>query len=210
MISRGGKSKDKSKEAARRHPRHSGKNKVRCLLGDVLDLSAGGMRIACSGKPPLKAGSAAKVDLRTNEGQESVNVRCCWVRKTGLFKGYQIGLKFIGITEEQSGRIGKIAQYGFLPEADPQAQAQSGSDDSEEESAGISITAELDLGPYYQALELEDGAEADEIRDAYRRLVRTCHPDVNDAPEAEQQFLELQEAYDILRKRANAGKNKAA
>ncbi|MEM9168648.1 MAG: PilZ domain-containing protein, partial [Pseudomonadota bacterium] len=75
MLNRGGK-KSSGKSAAqgspRRHPRHNAKGKVRCQLGDVLDLSAGGMRVACDGKPALKAGSAAKVNLNTNAGREAV------------------------------------------------------------------------------------------------------------------------------------------
>lgn len=188
-------------DAPRRHERHSAKGKVKCTLGDVLDLSAGGMRVACTGKPALKEGNAASIKLRTSAGLEPVNARCCWVRRAGLFKGFQIGLKFIGITEEQAQRIGKIAKYGFLPEDEkPEApKTKSKTDEGDTEEPEAKVTAELDLAPYFAVLEIEEGSTSAQIRDAHRKLVRTCHPDVCDKPESHQRFVELQHAYDMLR-----------
>jgi len=60
---------------------------------------------------------------------------------------------------------------------------------------------------YYQVLGVARNASADEIRKAHRRLVRQYHPDANKGnPKAEEQFKEVQEAYDVLsdpQKRAN-------
>ncbi len=42
-----------------------------------------------------------------------------------------------------------------------------------------------------------DASEAD-IKKAFRRKARELHPDVNKAPDAEDQFKELNEAYDVL------------
>ncbi len=36
------------------------------------------------------------------------------------------------------------------------------------------------------------------IKKAFRRLARELHPDVNSAPEAEEQFREVAEAYEVL------------
>ena len=41
-------------------------------------------------------------------------------------------------------------------------------------------------------------ASADEIRAAYRRQARRLHPDVNTAPDAQERFAELQNAYGVL------------
>ncbi len=52
---------------------------------------------------------------------------------------------------------------------------------------------------YYQTLGVERGANADDIRKAYRRLARKHHPDLNPGDKAaEERFKKVQEAYDIL------------
>ena len=50
---------------------------------------------------------------------------------------------------------------------------------------------------YYRILGVDRKASQKEIKDAYRRLVVTCHPDK--APDADKErFLEIQEAYETL------------
>lgn len=51
----------------------------------------------------------------------------------------------------------------------------------------------------YEVLGVSKGASQDEIKSAYRRLARQHHPDVNpNNPEAEEQFKEIANAYNIL------------
>jgi curved DNA-binding protein len=52
---------------------------------------------------------------------------------------------------------------------------------------------------YYEALGVSRDATADEIRQAYRKLARTYHPDVNKERDAEDRFKQISEAYDVLR-----------
>ncbi|HTX00297.1 MAG TPA: DnaJ C-terminal domain-containing protein, partial [Acidimicrobiales bacterium] len=52
---------------------------------------------------------------------------------------------------------------------------------------------------YYEALGVSRDASQDEIRQAYRRLARRYHPDVNREPGAEDRFKQLSEAYEVLR-----------
>ena len=52
---------------------------------------------------------------------------------------------------------------------------------------------------YYEALGVSRDASQDEIRQAYRRLARRYHPDVNKEPGAEDRFKEISEAYEVLR-----------
>lgn len=51
---------------------------------------------------------------------------------------------------------------------------------------------------YYDVLGVAKDADAAEIKKAFRRLARTHHPDVNDSPEAEEEFKEIAAAYEVL------------
>ena len=51
---------------------------------------------------------------------------------------------------------------------------------------------------YYELLGVSREASASEIKRAFRARARELHPDVSDAPEAEQRFREVTEAYEVL------------
>lgn len=53
-------------------------------------------------------------------------------------------------------------------------------------------------GDYYEVLGVDRTATEAEIKKAFRRLARAFHPDVSDAPDAEERFRELAEAYEVL------------
>ena len=56
-----------------------------------------------------------------------------------------------------------------------------------------------DKRDYYEVLEVQRGASADEIKKAYRKAALKYHPDKNPGDKsAEEKFKEAAEAYDVL------------
>lgn len=51
---------------------------------------------------------------------------------------------------------------------------------------------------YYQRLNVPENATQSQIQDAWRSVVKEVHPDKNDDPDANQQFIRLKEAHDVL------------
>ncbi|MBF2053844.1 MAG: J domain-containing protein [Candidatus Sericytochromatia bacterium] len=57
----------------------------------------------------------------------------------------------------------------------------------------------MSLKDYYATLGVSRSASQAEIKKAFRKLARQCHPDVNpDDPEAESRFNQLAEAYEVI------------
>ena len=51
---------------------------------------------------------------------------------------------------------------------------------------------------YYEVLRVQRDASQEEIQQAYRKLARTYHPDLNKDPGAEERFKDISEAYAVL------------
>ena len=56
----------------------------------------------------------------------------------------------------------------------------------------------MEYKDYYAALGVDKGASADQIKKAYRKLVRKYHPDVSKHAEADAKTKEINEAYGVL------------
>src|ERR1043165_8854153 len=51
---------------------------------------------------------------------------------------------------------------------------------------------------YYKVLGVPRSASTAQIKQAYRSLIKGCHPDINSSPKAAEWTRELNEAYDLL------------
>src|SRR6202035_331815 len=52
---------------------------------------------------------------------------------------------------------------------------------------------------YYETLGVPRGADAEEVKRAYRKQARKYHPDVSKERNAESKFKDVQEAYEVLK-----------
>jgi hypothetical protein len=59
---------------------------------------------------------------------------------------------------------------------------------------------------YYQILGIPETAGIEQLKKAYREKVKVYHPDVSKLPDAEQLFISLTEAYEILLRRLSLEK----
>jgi len=54
------------------------------------------------------------------------------------------------------------------------------------------------MNNYYKILSVSPDASAEEIKKAYRKLAKLLHPDVNKSPSANEQFILINEAHEVL------------
>jgi len=56
----------------------------------------------------------------------------------------------------------------------------------------------MTISEYYDILGLRTGSTVEEIKKAYRKKARECHPDINHSPNAKELFIRVTEAYEFL------------
>jgi hypothetical protein len=181
----------------RKHQRHAPLDTVTSAMGDVLDLSGGGVRIHCKKrKSKLAQNQVVVVHLQCTEGTLKLPARVAWVKRSGLF-GQELGLQFLDLSKGAQNAIASLAEFGFLRAKKDGMQAGASSAPRQKRTAA-KMKATIDQPNYYELLGLTANASDEEIHDAYRALARQYHPDVCDEPDAATRFTCIAEAYRVL------------
>ncbi len=187
-----------------------------CSLGQVVDLSASGMRVRCPGQSPVYIGQPFWFGISAGDKYLRVQGEPIWIRRTGLFgNACEIGVRFVGVDSKTRSMIADLARYGFVPDRteptpvneDPgsfepeavPADAEHATTDQSAHNAHSAAQVEVEVPDLYEMFELPRSASDDDIRAAYRRLARDLHPDSNPSAGAAEQFAELTKAYQLLK-----------
>lgn len=181
-------------------------------MGEVVDVSVHGFRLADSSKPKLKVGETHTVTLRAGGQQVRVAARVQWLRRASLWPArYEFGFLIVdsrpGVGEavQQLGQFGCIGQSTVAgePKNDAPQQKAKPNQEAGTEPAGTAKRpadfVSVELEDLYALLGVEPDATDDAIRDAYRKRAKACHPDTAQDGGSTQQFELLTSAYSILR-----------
>ena len=191
------------------------------MSGDVLDLSAGGMRVKSTERPPAKAGAVTSFTLRVGTKTLTVQGRMAWTKRASLLAGpYEYGVQFVGVTGAVAKVLEQIAMYGFVhggsgePQAAPAWKAggpsgaganpagpaggAGGRAGSQADQARPRVTVTADLPCFYETLGVTHDATQDQIRAAFRGLAKKLHPDVCKEQDAGERFAFITRVHEVL------------
>ncbi|MFG0285375.1 MAG: PilZ domain-containing protein [Phycisphaerales bacterium JB039] len=81
---------------------------VRCTLGRVMDISAGGMRVLNRSMNAVRPGATVPVQVETDQGWVQATVRVAWVRPAGVFR-QEMGLELMSIDDDGRRALMELA-----------------------------------------------------------------------------------------------------
>lgn len=177
-----------------------------CDLGDVVDISGHGMRVASPGRHDARAGQERTVAIRWSGYRVAVKCRVAWVARKK--SGTAVGLTFDGVSPRLRAALEHLGRFGFMPGFEESGGTDGG-------GAVSTPRPKKSLPDYYLLLGVGAGATAAEVRRAYYRLAQKHHPDASRDPDAAGRFQSLAEAYRTLRdpearRRYDASREEAA
>lgn len=175
----------------RKSPRYQTNTLPAFNFGEVVDLSATGMRIRRPGKPHAVVGATEKFVIIAGSGPLCLQGKVVWVKGPGLLaKHHEYGVHFTGLDASLRERLLHIGEYGF--DSGPALESQV-------DRAKRKLIASIEVEDLYPILGVEPTATQEELGAAYRTLVRRWHPDVCKEPDAEEQLARVSKAYKVLR-----------
>lgn len=82
---------------------------LRCELGQVIDISGGGMRVKVKGKLKLEKGETFPLVIHAPEGEIRVKCKVVWTRKAD-WRSIEIGLQFDDVAPESRAMLNLVAR----------------------------------------------------------------------------------------------------
>jgi|SRR5687767_7801115 len=167
----------------RRFPRFTTKV-ITCSLGEVVDLSAGGIRLRGKGKAPVCRGQIIPMSLHAHDSQVTIKARAVHIRRVGL-RTWEAGFAFVDLRPQLAIDIDNLGKTGEIPRWTYVAPKM--------------VRAEATLPDYYKTLAVKPTARWEQIRVSFHQLAKKYHPDANPDPSATEHFQSLIEAYKVLK-----------
>ncbi len=193
----------------RRLTRYSLSEGVSCPLGDLVDLSIGGMRVLSPSKPLAQMGQRMMLTIETAGKTLSTPGEVVRLDRKGL-KSFEIGIRFLNPTDDISKALDSLAKFGFIGDTSLKCDAApygagggsaggSASNGSGQQKQNKSRPrVKITMPDPYKTLDVSRQADHDQIHKAYRTMARQHHPDLNPGPEAAEAFRAITEAYRVL------------
>lgn len=172
-----------------------------CHLGTLCDLSATGARIRFAGAPTVAKGDSVQLTITTDSQSVRVAASVAWLRRS--MKGGELGIRFMNIRPGVQAALEQLAKYGCISTdaSETSTQPSAGPSTNEPRSAAPppTVQAHVEVEDLYALLGVEQSANEDDIRGAYRKLALSLHPDVCKEPGAAERFTHISKAYSVLR-----------
>ena len=82
-----------------------------CALGEVVDVSASGLKVATRSWGAMRPGDTVRLTLKTKSSAVTVETMVTWVRRVGMRKR-QVGLHFLNVDERARRQLWAMACAG--------------------------------------------------------------------------------------------------
>lgn len=191
------KSKHSRYERMRNAERH-GTHGLRCVLGELLDLSVTGLRAKSSQKPTVAAGTLLPLLIQNESQSVRVQGYVMWVRKVRLSE-WQVGVRFIDVKPGIVAALDQLSRFGCINASVVGDDSASKSGSSASRSGEVPANAAVMVEDLYLILGVTPNADPEVIREKYHELALKYHPDRCPDPQAAEKFAVIGKAYAVLR-----------
>jgi hypothetical protein len=167
-----------------------------CPYGQIVNLSGTGVRLRSARGTRPRKGQVVEVPIVAPQGRLVLKATVVWCRRLGL-RGFDAGLAFVDPRPGLETALHSLARFGFIPQ--PRMEAAVG--------WAPQPTVKTKHQEACEILGVSESAPAEEVKRAYRALVRRYHPDANSTPHAADRFHQITLAYHTL---CSAGQTRQA